>query len=70
MPFRDIKQFDPETLRAMTQAYDAACERLGADEKERAEVAAAIIELASMGERNPGKLFALAIEALDVSDQN
>jgi len=36
--------------------------------KERVEVAAAIIELASMGERNPGKLFALAIEALDVSD--
>jgi len=70
MPFRDkIQQFDPETLRNMTQAFDAACDRLGADEKERAEVAVAIIQLASMGERNPGKLFALAIEALDVSDR-
>ena len=67
MPFRDIKQFDAETLRSMTQAFDAACDRLGADENERAEVAAAIIQLAAMGERDPGKLFSLAIEALDVS---
>jgi len=51
----------------MTQAFDAACHRLGADENERTEVAAAIIQLASMGERDPGKLFSLAIEALDVS---
>jgi len=66
MPFQDIKQFDPETLRNMAQAFDAVCDRLGADDKERSEVAAAIVQLAAMGERNPGRLFALAIEALDV----
>ena len=67
MPFREIKQFDPETLRSMTQAFEAACDRLGADDKERTEVAVAIIQLASMGERDPGKLFSLAVEALDVN---
>jgi hypothetical protein len=69
MPFRDIKQFDAETLRSMTQAFDAACDRLGlgADDPERGELAAAIIELASMGERDAAKLFSLAVEALDVS---
>ncbi len=39
MPFRDIKQFDSETLRNMTQAFDAACERLklAPDNPERGE---------------------------------
>lgn len=65
MPFRDIKQFDSETLRNMTQAFDAACERLklAPDNPERSELATTIIELASSGERDPGKLFALALEA-------
>ena len=70
MPFEDLKQFDAETLRNMTQAYNAACDRLRADENERAEVAAAIIELASMGERDPAKLFALTVETLDAGDDS
>ena len=67
MPFRDVKQFDTETLRNMTQAFDAVCDRLGlaADDPERGTVASTIIELVSMGERDPAKLFSLAIEALD-----
>ena len=69
MPFEDIKQFDSETLRNMTQAFDAVCSRLGleADDPERGDVALAIIELASMGERDPAKIFSLAIEMLDVN---
>ena len=67
MPFRDIKQFDAETLRNMTQAFEAVCARLNADDSEKSEVAVAIIQLASMGERDPGRLFALTIEALDVN---
>jgi hypothetical protein len=67
MPFRDIKQFDVETLRSMTQVFDAACERLRleADNSERSELATVIVELASKGERDPGKLFALALEAFN-----
>jgi len=68
MPFRDIPNVDAETLRTMTQAFDAVCDRLGigADDPERGEVASTIIELVSIGERDPAKLFALALETLDV----
>jgi hypothetical protein len=69
MPFRDLEQFDGETLRNMTQAFDAVCDRFGlaADDPERSTVATTIVELVSMGERDPAKLFALTVEALDVS---
>jgi len=68
MPFRDLEGFDDDTRRAMTQAFTAVCSRLSLepDDPERQEVAAQIIELASRGERDPGKLFALAMEVLDV----
>jgi hypothetical protein len=68
MPFRNIKQFDAETARNMTQAFDAACDRLKLtpDDPQRADLAAKIIELAAAGEREPGKLFARAIEELDI----
>ncbi len=67
MPFRHIKQFDADTLRNMTQAFDAACERLklDPDNPERGELATVIIELASRGERDPSKLFLLALEAFN-----
>ena len=67
MPFRDIKGFDRDVMRNMTQAFDAACDRLRLqpDDPERDELAKVIVELASRGERDPAKLFALAVEALD-----
>jgi hypothetical protein len=67
MPFRDVEGFDADTLRNMTQAFDAACDRLRLDEADpmRGELAAEIVELASRGERDPAKLFALALEAID-----
>ena len=68
MPFRNIKEFDAETLRNMTQAFDAVCERLklAPDDPQRGDLATKIIELAAAGEREPGRLFARAIEELDV----
>ena len=68
MPFRDVKGFDDDTLRTMTQAFNAACDRLGIgpDDPQRAELAAEIIELAARGERDPEMLFSLAVQALDV----
>jgi hypothetical protein len=71
MPFRDIPNIDAETLRAMTQAFDAVCARLGlgAEDPERGEVASTIMELVSVGERDPAKLFSLALETLDTGDQ-
>jgi hypothetical protein len=68
MPFRDTKGFDLETLGKMTQAFDAACDRLKleADDPARGELALKLVELASRGERDPAKLFVLAIESLDV----
>jgi hypothetical protein len=68
MPFRNIQEFDSETLRTMTQAFDACCERLklDTDDPQRGELASKIIELASMGERDPGRLFARALEEFDI----
>jgi hypothetical protein len=68
MPFRDVKGFDADTLRNMTHAFNAACDRLGLgpDDPQRAELAAEIIELVARGERDPGTLFSLAVQALDV----
>jgi hypothetical protein len=68
MPFRDVEGFDDDTLRIMTQAFDAACDRLGlaSDDPQRAELAAEIVELAARGERDPGLLFSLAVQVFDV----
>ena len=65
--FRDVQNIDEETRRNMTQAFNAVCDRLGlaADDPERGDVASAIIELVAMGERDPARLFSLALEALD-----
>jgi hypothetical protein len=68
MPFRNIKEFDVDTLRNMTQAFDAACDRLklAPDDPQRGDLASKIIDLAATGEREAGKLFVRAIEELDI----
>ena len=65
--FRDVENTDDETRRNMTQAFDAACERLNFDEDDpmRRQLADEIIALVSIGERDPARLFALAIETID-----
>jgi hypothetical protein len=66
-PFRDVENIDDETRRNMTQAFDAVCDRLKLDEDDplRGKLADEIIALVSIGERDPARLFALAIEAID-----
>ena len=51
----------------MTQAFDAACVRLklAEDDPLRGKLADEIIALVSIGERDPARLFALAIETID-----
>lgn len=58
MPFRNYTQFDTETLKAMTAAYDAVVARLKLEPNDprTGRLAAKIVMLASDGERNVGKL--------------
>ena len=58
MPFRNYTQFDTESLRAMTAAYDAVVARLKPqpNDPRTGRLAAKIVTLASDGERNVGNL--------------
>jgi len=66
VPFRDYKQFNGETLRSMTAAYDAAVEKLHLKSTDplTGKLAATIAALASEGERDPGKLCERALAQL------
>ena len=66
MPFRDFKDFDGQTLKAMTAAYDAVVARLGIkpDDPLTSKLAAKIVDLAKAGERDPGKLTEQALIGL------
>jgi hypothetical protein len=63
MPFRNYAQFDIETLRKMTAAYDVAVTRLNikSDDPMTSRLANIIVELASTGERDPDKLCEAAL---------
>jgi hypothetical protein len=67
MPFRDYSFFDGITLKAMSAAYDAAIDKLGIKTGDplTSSIATRIAALASEGERDPVKLCAQAIAALD-----
>ena len=54
----------------MTQAFAAACDRLRLDEDDplRGRLANEIIALVSIGETSPAKLFALAVEAINLEE--
>jgi len=56
--------FDPETVAAMTEAFDAACKELqGADQPEvmREVIAGRIVAAARLGERDPARLLEAAL---------
>jgi hypothetical protein len=56
--------FDPEAVAAMTEALDAACEKLGdIDQPEvaREVIAGRIIAAATLGERDPARLLEAAL---------
>jgi hypothetical protein len=70
MPIRVLLQgasFDEATVKIIASAFDAVIEKLSIQRTDpKAEVAAhKIIECASLGERDPARLCALAIEAVD-----
>ncbi|HUL07024.1 MAG TPA: hypothetical protein VLV76_11870 [Candidatus Acidoferrum sp.] len=68
MPQRFAIGFDPETVNAMMAAFDKACDALrlakthdGATEF----LAKAVVEQAKTGERDPDKLCAMTLRALN-----
>jgi hypothetical protein len=60
LPFlREQSVFDPETIAAMSKAFDEVCLTLKLSEDaapERETIAVRIIELARRGERDPARL--------------
>ena len=70
--FRDVQNIDDETRRNITQAFEAACDRLklDLDDPMRGKLAREIIALVSIGERDPARLFTLAISAIDLEESN
>jgi hypothetical protein len=64
--------FDPETVKALCDAYDRACQSLhdaGQPDVVHEVIAQRIISLAKQGERDPDKLCAGALVALAGSRQ-
>jgi len=67
MPQRFADGFNPEAVKAMTMAFDAACERLGLAPTHNAltmRLALAIVDAARTGERDPTQLCILALRSL------
>lgn len=65
--FLDGHAFDPEAIRSMSEALTGACRALGLvdrDDPATRLVAIKIIELARNGERDPARLQAAALRAL------
>jgi hypothetical protein len=71
MPIRTLIQsgaFDPEAIAAITEAFDAACKKLGdIDQPEvaREVIAGRIIAAARFGERDPIRLLEAALRKSD-----
>jgi hypothetical protein len=68
MPFRDLKDFDGETLRNMTAAYDAVVARLGIkpDDPRTSRLATKIVALVKSGESDVGKLTERALVEVSI----
>jgi hypothetical protein len=65
IPFLQTKAFDAEITTAMGTAFDKVCEKLGLNPTPgpfTESVAKVVIELAQTGERDPDRLYALAME--------
>jgi hypothetical protein len=66
MPFRDLTDFDSQTLQNMTAAYDAVVARLDIKPGDplTSRLAAKIVGLVKAGERDLGKLTEQALTGL------
>jgi hypothetical protein len=71
LPFlKNQTAFDPETVRAMSMAFDDVCKELAlklSEIKAREVIAKKIIELARNGERSPTQLRDRALKAVGVT---
>jgi hypothetical protein len=66
--FTEPGAFDPEAIAVMTEAFDAACEKLGdIDQPEvaREVIAGRIIAAVKFGERDPARLLEAALRKPD-----
>jgi hypothetical protein len=72
VPKRFSESFDPDAVRVMMAAFDKACEALGLVDRNdpiiTETVAKTIVEQARTGERDPDKLCALTLRALQPDD--
>jgi hypothetical protein len=71
VPKRFSESFDPDAVRAMMAAFDKACEVLGVVDRSdpiTETVAKMIVEQAHTGKRDPDKLCALTLRALQHGD--
>jgi hypothetical protein len=62
-PFIQPEAFDPETVAAMTEAFDAACKKQGDTGQPKVAhevIAARIVAAARLGERDPVRLLEAA----------
>lgn len=71
MPIHSFLQpgaFEPEAIAAMSEAFDAACEKLsdsGPPAVIREVIAGRIIQAARLGERDPARLLEAALRKPD-----
>jgi hypothetical protein len=68
MPMLSFGAFGPDAIAAMTEAFDAACERLrdiDQPEVKREVIAGRIIAAARFGERDPARLLEAALRQPD-----
>jgi hypothetical protein len=59
--------FEPDTIRLLTEAYEAAVQRVGRDQPLLVleTIARQIIEIASTGERDPQRMAEYATRGID-----
>jgi hypothetical protein len=65
--------FDDETMRAMGEAFDHACDalgNLGEGVTVREIIARRIVEAATIGERNPTGLYRQALNAMGIDERS
>jgi hypothetical protein len=66
-PYLDAEVFDQEVTRAMGVAFEQACETLGLSDRDDPAtrlLAKKVIEAASSGERDAGRLYQMALESV------
>ena len=65
--------FDDETMRAMSEAFDHVCDVLGnfgEGTTVREIIARRIVEAATIGERNPSRLYRQALNAMGIDERS